>query len=276
PYAVVGETIAEPQLVVADKKSRISPIDMPLPVLLGKPPKMLRTVTHLARKLAPLDTVGWHLQEAAYRVLRLPAVADKTFLITIGDRSIGGMTARDQMVGPWQIPVADVAVTSMGYQTYLGEAFALGERAPIALIDPAASARMAVGEAITNIAAASIDTLEEIKLSANWMAAAGHDGEDAALYDAVYAVGMELCPQLGISIPVGKDSMSMKTAWQISNPNNEIEKKAVTAPLSLIISAFARVSDVRNTLTPQLRTDRGETELILIDLGEGRNRLGGS
>ncbi|PTR03503.1 phosphoribosylformylglycinamidine synthase [Nitrosomonas nitrosa] len=276
PYAVVGETIAEPQLVVADKQSRISPIDMPLPVLLGKPPKMLRTVTHLARKLAPLDTVGWHLQEAAYRVLRLPAVADKTFLITIGDRSVGGMTARDQMVGPWQIPVADVAVTSMGYQTYLGEAFALGERAPIALIDPAASARMAVGEAITNIAAASIDTLEEIKLSANWMAAAGHDGEDAALYDAVYAIGMELCPQLGISIPVGKDSMSMKTAWQISNPNNEIEKKAVTAPLSLIISAFARVSDVRNTLTPQLRTDRGETELILIDLGEGRNRLGGS
>lgn len=276
PYAVVGETIVQQQLIVSDEKSNKLPIDMPLAILLGKPPKMTRRVAHIPRMLVPVDLTGLHLQEAAYRILRLPAVADKTFLITIGDRSVGGMTARDQMVGPWQIPVADVAVTTMGYQTYLGEAFALGERAPLALIDAAASARMAVAEAITNIAAAAIDDLSEIKLSANWMAAAGHAGEDAALYDAVYAVAMELCPQLGISIPVGKDSMSMKSSWQESDGNKGGQQKEVIAPLSLIISAFARVSDVRKTLTPQLRTDCGETELILIDLGGGRNRLGGS
>lgn len=276
PYAVVGETIAQQQLIVYDEKSNKLPIDMPLSVLLGKPPRMTRAVTHSAKTLVPFDLTGLSLPAVARRVLRLPAVADKTFLITIGDRSVGGMTARDQMVGPWQIPVADVAVTTMGYQTYLGEAFALGERAPLALIDPAASARMAVGEVITNIAAASIEDLSEIKLSANWMAAAGHGGEDAALYDAVYAIAMELCPQLGISIPVGKDSLSMKTTWQESSGNKTGEKKEVIAPLSLIISAFARVSDVRKTLTPQLRADRGKTELILIDLGGGRRRLGGS
>jgi phosphoribosylformylglycinamidine synthase len=276
PYAVVGETIARQQLIVSDEKSHNLPIDMPLSILLGKPPKMTRTVAHISRAFAPFNVAGLHLQEAAYRVLRLPSVADKTFLITIGDRSVGGMTARDQMVGPWQIPVADVAVTTMGYQTYLGEAFALGERAPLALIDPAASARMAVGEAITNIVAASVGDLSEIKLSANWMVAAGHAGEDAALYDAVYAIAMALCPQLGISIPVGKDSMSMKTTWQESRENQSSDKKEVIAPLSLIISAFARVNDVRETLTPQLRTDCGETELILIDLGGGKNRLGGS
>jgi phosphoribosylformylglycinamidine synthase len=212
-------------------------------------------------------------------VLRLPAVADKTFLISIGDRSVGGMTARDQMVGPWQVPVADVAVTLMGYRTYLGEAFAIGERTPVALVDPAASARMAVGEAVTNIAAALIENIGEIKLSANWMAAAGHPGEDAALFDAVHAVGMELCPRLGINIPVGKDSMSMKTVWAsdtVQDGKGEIREKEVIAPLSLIVSAFARVADARKTLTPQLRMDHGETELILIDLGEGRNRLGGS
>ncbi|MDV6343716.1 phosphoribosylformylglycinamidine synthase [Nitrosomonas sp. Is37] len=276
PYAVVGEAIIQQQLIVTDEKSSNLPINMPLSVLLGKPPKMTRVVSHITKVFPPFDLTGIHLQEAAYRVLRLPAVADKTFLITIGDRSVGGMTARDQMVGPWQIPVADVAVTAMGYQTYLGEAFALGERAPLALIDPAASARMAVGEAITNIAAAAINDLSEIKLSANWMAAAGHPGEDAALYDAVHAVAMELCSQLGMSIPVGKDSMSMKTAWQESNENKGDKQKEVIAPLSLIISAFARVGDIRKTLTPQLRTDCGETELILIDLGRGRNRLGGS
>lgn len=276
PYAVVGESIAQQQLIVFDERSSTKPIDMPLSVLLGKPPKMTRTVAHVATTLVPFDLAEMHLQEAAYRVLRFPAVADKTFLITIGDRSVGGMTARDQMVGPWQIPVADVAVTTMGYQAYLGEAFALGERAPLALIDPAASVRMAVGEAITNIAAALLDDLSEIKLSANWMAAAGHASEDAALYDAVYAVAMELCPQLGISIPVGKDSMSMKTSWREPNGNNGGKQKEVIAPLSLIISAFARVSDVRKTFTPQLRTDCGETELILIDLGGGKNRLGGS
>lgn len=272
PYAVVGKALAQPQLIVTDARSTATPVDMPLSALLGKPPKMIRNVKRIHRKLAALTLAGLNLQEAACRVLRLPAVADKTFLITIGDRSVGGLTARDQMVGPWQVPVADTAVTAMGFQTYLGEAFALGERTPLAVIDAAASARMAVGEAITNIAAAAINGLETVRLSANWMAAAGHPGEDAALYDAVHAVGMELCPQLGISIPVGKDSLSMKSAWRDANGNN----KAVIAPLSLIISAFAKVSDIRKTLTPQLRVDSGETELILIDLGEGRNRLGGS
>ncbi len=271
PYAVVGEATNDEQLVVTDARSHIAPVDMPLPVLFGKPPKMTRDVAHTIRMLPTLDWQGVNLTEAVYRVLRLPAVADKTFLITIGDRSVGGLSARDQMVGPWQIPVADVAVTSMGYQTYLGEAFAIGERTPLALIDFEAAARMAVGEAITNIAAASIGNIGKIKLSANWMAAAGHTGEDAGLYDAVHTIGMELCPQLGISIPVGKDSMSMKTAWEESGL-----RKEVTAPLSLIITAFATVKDVRKTLTPQLRTDCGDTELILIDLGQGQNRLGGS
>lgn len=271
PFAVVGEATSDEQLQVTDAQSPLPPVDMPLPVLLGKPPKMTRDAAHANRILPPLDWSDASLSEAVYRVLRLPAVADKTFLIAIGDRSVGGLSARDQMVGPWQIPVADVAVTSMGYQTVLGEAFAIGERTPLALIDPKAAARMAVGEAITNIAAAAISGIEKIKLSANWMAAAGHPGEDAGLYDAVHAAGMELCPQLGISIPVGKDSMSMKTAWEEAG-----KRKEVTAPLSLIISSFATVTNVRKTLTPQLRTDCGDSELILIDLGLGRNRLGGS
>ena len=271
PFAVVGEATADEQLLVIDPQSPLPPVDMPLPVLLGKPPKMTRDVTHNERILPALDWSGVNPVEAAYRVLRLPTVADKTFLIAIGDRSVGGLSARDQMVGPWQIPVADVAVTSMGFQTDRGEAFTIGERTPLALIDPEAAARMAVGEAITNIAAAAIDGIGTIKLSANWMAAAGHPGEDSGLYDAVQAVGMALCPQLGISIPVGKDSMSMKTAWEEAG-----KRKEVTAPLSLIISAFATVTDVRHTLTPQLRTDCGDTELILIDLGFGQNRLGGS
>ena len=272
PFAVVGVATAQEQLSVTDTifNKQPAPVDMELSVLLGKPPKMTREVAHINKTLPPFDMAGLDLNEAAYRVLRLPAVADKTFLISIGDRSVGGMTARDQMVGPWQVPVADVAVTLMGFQTYLGEAFAVGERTPLALLNPAAAARMTVGEAVTNIAAAAISDISEIKLSANWMAAAGHPGEDAGLFDAVHAVGMELCPQLGISIPVGKDSMSMKTTWESGG------KKEVTAPLSLIISAFARVSDARKTLTPQLRTDCGETELILIDLGAGKNRLGGS
>jgi phosphoribosylformylglycinamidine synthase len=277
PFAVVGTAAAQEQLVVTDSLFGNRPVDMDLSVLLGKPPKMTRDVTHIKKQLKPFDTTGVNLREAAYRVLRLPAVADKTFLISIGDRSVGGMTARDQMVGPWQVPVADVAVTLMGYRTYLGEAFAVGERTPVALVDSAASARMAVGEAVTNIAAALIENIGEIKLSANWMAAAGHPGEDAALFDAVHAVGMELCPRLGISIPVGKDSMSMKTVWASDTAQEDQgEEKEVIAPLSLIVSAFARVADVRKTLTPQLRIDHGETELILIDLGEGRNRLGGS
>ncbi|BCT68940.1 phosphoribosylformylglycinamidine synthase [Nitrosospira sp. NRS527] len=277
PFAVVGTATALEQLIVVDPAFSNRPVDMDLSVLLGKPPKMTREATHIKKTLAPFDVAGLDLRESAFRVLRLPAVADKTFLISIGDRSVGGMTARDQMVGPWQVPVADVAVTSMGYRAYLGEAFAVGERTPVALIDPAASARMAVGEAITNMAAAPIEHIGEIKLSANWMAAAGHPGEDAALFDAVRAVGMEMCPRLGISIPVGKDSMSMKTVWEAEAGLGDAKvKKEVIAPLSLIVSAFSRVADTRKTLTPQLRTDCGVTDLILVDLGAGRNRLGGS
>ena len=271
PFSVVGNATAEDRVAVRDPMFHNTPIDMELSVLLGKPPRMLRDVSHRAVSLPPLDCSGIDLAEACSRVLRLPAVADKTFLISIGDRTVGGMSARDQMVGPWQVPVADVAVTLLGFHEYRGEAMAMGERTQLALIDPAASARMAVGEAITNIAAASIAKLGDIKLSANWMASAGHPGEDAALYDMVHAVGMELCPQLGISIPVGKDSMSMKTAWTEGD-----EKKSVTSPVSLIVSAFARVTDARNTLAPQLRTDCGDTDLILMDLGAGRNRMGGS
>jgi phosphoribosylformylglycinamidine synthase len=271
PYAVVGEATAEQRLVLEDSHFNNRPIDMELAVLLGKPPKMTRDVARVNKPLPLFDVGNIDLKDAAFRVLRLPSVADKTFLIAIGDRTVGGMTARDQFVGPWQVPVADVAVTLAGFETHCGEAFALGERTPLALIDPAASGRMAIGEALTNIAAAAIDDLGDVKLSANWMAAAGHPGEDAALYDTVRAVGMELCPQLGISIPVGKDSMSMKTVWEEGGV-----KKSVTAPLSLIVSAFAPCTDARRTLTPQLRTDDGDTDLILIDLGSGRNRLGGS
>ena len=272
-YAVVGEARADQQLVVDDPLFANRPVDMPMEVLLGKPPRMHRDVKHLQRKLPALEASAIALQDAAYRVLRLPSVADKTFLISIGDRTVGGMTARDQMVGPWQVPVADCAVTTLGYSTYRGEAMALGERTPLALIDGPASGRMAVGEAITNIAAADIATLGDVKLSANWMCAAGHPGEDATLFDTVRAVGMELCPALGVSIPVGKDSMSMRTTWRDERSG---EDKAVTAPLSLVVSAFAPVRDVRRTLTPQLRSDAGDTELVLIDLGGGRNRLGGS
>ncbi len=271
PFAVVGSATIEHQLKLSDKHFNNHPVDMPLDVLLGKPPKMLRDVKHVTQKLYAFDVHELDLKDAAYRVLRLPAVADKTFLISIGDRSVGGMTARDQMVGPWQVPVADVAVTTMAYDTYQGEAMAMGERTPIAIINAPASGRMAVGEAITNIAAANIGDIGNIKLSANWMAAASAPGEDAALFDTVKAIGMELCPALGISIPVGKDSLSMRTAWQ-----DGTENKSVTAPLSLIISAFAPVQDARKTLTPQLRTDAGDTELLLIDLGAGKNRLGGS
>ena len=272
-YAVVGEAREDQELVVDDPLFKNRPVDMPMEVLLGKPPRMHRDVRHVQRKLAALDASAIALKEAAYRVLRLPTVADKTFLISIGDRTVGGMTARDQMVGPWQVPVADCAVTTLGYSTYQGEAMAVGERTPLALIDGPASGRMAVGEAITNIAAADIAALGDVKLSANWMCAASHPGEDAALFDTVRAVGMELCPALGISIPVGKDSMSMRTTWRDERSG---EDKEVTAPLSLIVSAFAPVRDVRRTLTPQLRTDAGDTELVLIDLGGGRNRLGGS
>ena len=242
-------------------------------VLLGKPPRMHRSATRRPRELPPLPTAGIDLTTAAEQVLRLPAVASKNFLITIGDRSVGGFTARDQMVGPWQVPVADVAVTAMGYDTFLGECYALGERTPLAVLDAPASGRMAVGEAITNLAAAAIGELGQVKLSANWMAAAGHGHEDAALFDTVKAVGLEFCRAIGLSIPVGKDSLSMRTKWESAG-----EAKQVVAPLSLIVTAFAPCRDVRHTLTPQLIADAvaGETELLLIDLGGGRNRLGGS
>jgi phosphoribosylformylglycinamidine synthase len=271
PYAVVGEATQEEHLVLGDGHFDNNPIDIPMNLLFGKPPRMLRDVHHRTFRKPDLDFTGVELKEAALRVLQLPTVADKRFLITIGDRSITGMVTRDQMVGPWQVPVADLAVTASGLMGYSGEAMAMGERTPLALISPPASGRMAIGEAITNIAAARIDKLGDIKLSANWMAAAGHPGEDARLYETVKAVGMELCPELGIAIPVGKDSMSMKSVWDQAG-----EKREMAAPLSLIISAFAPVSDVRGTLTPQLRSDLGDTDLILIDLGKGLNRLGGS
>ncbi len=271
PFAVVGEATAEQQLVVTDPLFSNHAVDMDMDVLLGKPPRMHRDVASITPVLIALDTSAIELKEAVYRVLRLPTVADKSFLITIGDRSVGGLTARDQFVGPWQVPVADCAVTLMGYNTDLGEAMAMGERTPIAIIDAPASGRMAVGEAITNIAAADIKNISDIKLSANWMAAAGVAGEDAKLFATVKAVGMELCPALGISIPVGKDSLSMKTAW-----NDDQDKKQVIAPVSLIISAFAPVQDARATLTPELDAAEKESELILIDLGAGKNRLGAS
>ena len=273
PFSVVGDAHQVHQLAVEDPLFRNKPVDMPLDVVFGKPPKMHRETSRRSRQLRPLELQGLSLKDAAYAVLRHPTVADKTFLVTIGDRTVGGMCVRDQMVGPWQVPVADCAVTTLGYSTYRGEAMAVGERTPLALIDGPASGRMAVGEAITNIAAAPIGELGDVKLSANWMCAAGHPGEDATLFDTVKAVGMELCPALGVSIPVGKDSMSMKTTWR--DPKSGADK-AVIAPVSLVVSAFAPVTDARRTLTPQLRSDLGETELVLIDLGSGKNRLGGS
>jgi phosphoribosylformylglycinamidine synthase len=270
PFEVLGEATDEQDLVLGDGYFDNTPIDLPLSLLLGKPPKMLRDVRHRTftkpELQLPDDFAGM-----AYRVLRLPSVASKQFLITIGDRSVTGQVTRDQMVGPWQVPVADVAVTCADYSGYRGEAMAMGERAPVALVEPAASGRLAVGEAITNMAAARIARLADIRLSANWMAPAGHPGEDAALFDTVKAVGEQLCPRLGVAIPVGKDSLSMKTVWRDNG-----EDRAVTGPLSLIVTAFAPVSDVRRTLTPQLRSDCGDSDLILVDLGKGRNRLAGS
>lgn len=270
PFAVIGVATEEQQLVLEDEHFGNNPIDMPLEVLLGKPPRMTREVTRHTIPTQVFYTRGLDIKESVYRLLRLPTIADKRFLITIGDRSVTGLVARDQMVGPWQVPVADCGVTTTSFDVYSGEAMAIGERPPLALLDHAASARMAVGEALTNIAAAPIRHISDIVLSANWMAPAGHVGEDAGLFDAVEAVGMALCPELGISIPVGKDSMSMKTVWTDGG-----EAKSVTAPLSLIITAFAPVTDVRLSLTPELGRET-DSDLILIDLGQGRARLGGS
>ncbi|MQL47704.1 phosphoribosylformylglycinamidine synthase [Photorhabdus khanii] len=270
PYAVIGEATEERHLLLNDEHFDNQPIDMPLDVLLGKTPKMLRNVSTLKASGESFERRDINLAEAVKRIMHLPAVAEKTFLITIGDRTVTGMVSRDQMVGPWQIPVADCAVTTASLDSYYGEAMSMGERAPVALLDFAASARMAVGEALTNIASAYIQDLKRIKLSANWMSAAGHPGEDAGLYAAVKAVGEELCPALGLTIPVGKDSMSMKTRW-----NDKGEEREMTSPLSLVITAFARVEDVRRTVTPELSTDN-DNALLLIDLGQGKNTLGGT
>lgn len=275
PYAVVGEATSEQHLTLNDKHFDAKPVDLPMSVLFGKPPKMHRKADKYQGHSEPFSTENININEAAERVLKHPTVASKNFLITIGDRSVTGQVVRDQMVGPWQVPVADCAVTTAAYDTYAGEAMSMGERTPVALLDAPASGRLAIGEALTNIAATRIGDIRDIKLSANWMCAAGHKGEDEKLFRTVEAVGMELCPQLGLTIPVGKDSMSMRTAW-----NDGGVDKAVTSPLSLVISAFAPVTDVRKTVTPQLRTESeviGEgSELILVDLGNGKNRLGGS
>jgi len=272
PYAVIGEATEAHHLELSDSYFNNKPVDLPMEVLFGKPPRMHRSVTRASFTKPIFDSSGIDLKDAIRRVLRLPSVGSKSFLITIGDRTITGLVARDQMVGPWQVPVSDVAVTATSFDVRTGEAMAMGERTPVALIDAPASGRMAIGEVITNLAAAPIAKLSDIRLSANWMAAAGHPGEDENLYETVRAVGMELCPALGITIPVGKDSMSMKTTWE----EDSGEQKSVTAPLSLIVSGFAPVTDVGRTLTPQLRTDAGATDLILIDLAAGQNRLGGS
>ena len=272
PHAVVGNATAGRQLVLTDSHRNLTVIDLPMDVLFGKPPKMHRDARRLPTRVDLLpDLVGIGMDEALLRVLRLPGVGSKSFLITIGDRTVGGMSHRDPMVGPWQVPVADCAVMLSDYDGYAGETMALAERAPVALLSSAGAARMAVGEVITNLAAAPIAQLGRIRLSANWMAAVNHPGEDAALFDAVRAIGMELCPGLDISIPVGKDSLSMQTTWRA----DETEQRTVS-PVSLVVTGFARVDDVRRTLTPQLRLDRGPSDLWLIDLGGGRDRLGGS
>ncbi|AKH69562.1 phosphoribosylformylglycinamidine (FGAM) synthase, synthetase domain [Spongiibacter sp. IMCC21906] len=290
PFAVVGESTEEKTLKLGDRHFQNNPVDLPMSVLFGKPPKMHREVTRLNQAVQPLN-VDISVEDALDRLLCLPAIASKNFLITIGDRSITGTVHRDQMVGPWQVPVADCAVTTSGYHGYTGEAMSMGERTPLALLNAGASARMAVAEAITNIAATRIadisdpaaaadyaqgktprvGSLADIKLSANWMCAAGHNDEDARLYEAVKAVGMEFCPALGITVPVGKDSMSMRTAWE-----DDGEDKSVTAPMSLIVSAFAPVSDVRKTVTPQIKLDAGDSVLLRVDVNPGQRRLGGS
>ncbi|WGY67181.1 phosphoribosylformylglycinamidine synthase [Burkholderia cepacia] len=276
PFAVVGVATDERQLKLVDDEATGAdeyPVDMPMEVLLGKPPRMHRDVARVATERTPVDVTGIALSEVAVDVLKHPTVGSKSFLITIGDRSVGGTSVRDQMVGPWQVPVADCAVTALDYAGFKGEAMTMAERTPLAVIDAPASGRMAVGEAITNIASAPIASLDKLKLSANWMAACGTAGEDAALFDTVKAIGMELCPALGIGIPVGKDSLSMKTKW-----DEQGVAKEVVSPVSLIISAFAPVEDVRRHLTPQLRrvADAGDSVLIAIDLGRGKNRMGGS
>ena len=272
PVAIVGEVTEEPRLLITDPGFNNQPVDVPLELILGKPPQMKRRAVRGGKSSPLIDLTGISPAEAALRVLRLPAVADKSFLITIGDRTVGGLVVRDQMVGPWQVPVADCAVTATGFEGYVGEAMAIGERTPLAILNAPASGRMAVAEALTNLAAAPIASLSRVVLSANWMAACGDPEEDAALFDTVKTVGLELCPALGIAIPVGKDSLSMQARWSREGVMHEVR-----SPVSLIVSAFAPVSDVRKVLTPQLALDPDtSTALVLIDLGTGHNRLGGS
>ncbi|WWD03565.1 phosphoribosylformylglycinamidine synthase [Kwoniella europaea PYCC6329] len=287
PFSVVGTATEEERLVVTDRLLGDSPIDIPMPVLFGKPPRMHREASTVEPKQDAFDSSLFTylpvykgapttslIAETVNRVLRLPSVGSKSFLITIGDRSITGLVARDQMVGPWQVPVADVAVTqsSYGFDTVVGEAMAMGERTPLALLNAGASARMAIAESLTNLAASSIEDITKIKLSANWMSAASHEGEGAKLYEAVQAVGMDLCPKLGVGVPVGKDSMSMSMKWAGAKG----EQNQVTAPLSLIVTAFAPVNRVDRTWTPQIQTDAGESVLVFVDLARGKQRLGGS
>ncbi len=270
-YAVVGHATKQQDLVVNDALFNNKPVDLPLSVLLGKPPKLAIDAKHYEPTVKPLNTQTLEVNECVNRVLQLPSVAAKNFLITIGDRSVTGQVVRDQLVGPWQMPVADAAVTAADYVGFTGEAMSMGERSPVAVINAAASARLSIGEAITNLGCVHVGELSNVKLSANWMASAGNQPDDADLFDAVKAVGMELAPELGIAIPVGKDSLSMRTQW-----NDKDHPLSVTAPVTVVITAFAPVEDVRRVVTPQLRTDCGETELLLIDLGMGKNRLGGS
>jgi len=271
PVSVIGTLTGDGNLVVNDRDFDKRVVDMPMQMLLGNPPKMERDVEHQPLPVEDLKLDGIDLKEAAMRVLRFPAVADKSFLIHIGDRTVGGLSARDQLVGPWQVPVSDVAITSSGFNSKTGEAMAMGERTPLAATNAPASGRMAVAESITNIAAAPIENLSKVRLSANWMAAAGHPGEDANLFDTVKAVGDELCREIGVAIPVGKDSMSMRTRWEDENGEHQ-----VVAPVSLIVSAFAPVTDVTQHLTPQLRETEDSSYLLLFDLGNGANRMGGS
>ncbi|MGA1042210.1 MAG: phosphoribosylformylglycinamidine synthase [Burkholderiaceae bacterium] len=286
PFAVVGrahsqdrlrllapqpEASVQPHEMTEVSKNPTDPVDMPLSVLLGKPPRMQRNVERHQTSAEPLDLVGHSLEDCIHKVLAHPTVASKEFLITIGDRTVGGLTARDQMVGPWQTPVADAAITLWDFKGFGGQAIALGERQPLAVTDSVASVRMALGEALTNLFSAPVDDLANVKLCANWMAACGEKGQDAALYDAVQNLAMELCPQLGLSIPVGKDSLSMRTGWDDSG-----QKRSVISPVSLVLTAVTPVEDVRQAWTPVLRADRGDTVLILIDLAAGKQRMGGS
>ena len=271
PHAVIGRAGDDGRLVVDDARSGERAVDMPVADLLGRPPRMRKDVRRRARRGDGFDPSGLDAGETLARLLRLPAIADKGFLVTIGDRTVGGLISRDPLVGPWQVPVSDVAVTVSGFRGSSGEAMAIGERPAIALLDAPASGRMAVGEAVTNIAAADVRRIGDIKLSANWMAACGEHGEDADLYDTVRAIGEELCPALGIAIPVGKDSLSMRSSWQTGGVD-----QSVVAPLSLVITAFAPVADVRRTMTPVLETAAGPSVLLLVDLGAGRDRVGGS